>query len=97
MTAEGGEAEASGREAEASGREAVEALGFEVAMAELEEIVRRLESGEVELEASIAMYERGALLKRHCEAKLRAATEKVERLVVGSDGEVRATESADIE
>ena len=57
MTAEGGEAE----EAE---REGVEALGFEVAMRELEEIVRRLESGEVELEESIAMYERGALLKQ---------------------------------
>ncbi len=90
MTAEGGEAE----EAE---REGVEALGFEVAMRELEEIVRRLESGEVELEESIAMYGRGALLKQHCDAKLRAAAEKVERLVVGSDGEVQATESADVE
>ncbi len=90
MTAENGEA-GNGAGAE------IENLDFEVAIRELEEIVRRLEGGEVALEESIAIYERGALLKRHCEAKLRAATEKVERLVVGPDGEVRGTEPAEFE
>ncbi len=90
MTAENGEA------GNGAGGE-IESLDFESAMRELEEIVRRLEGGDVALEDSIAIYERGALLKRHCEAKLKAATEKVERLVVGADGEVRGSEPADIE
>lgn len=53
-------------------------LSFEAAMAELEEVVRKLESGQVALEESIQLYERGAALKAHCDAKLRAAEEKVE-------------------
>lgn len=56
------------------------ALSFEAAMAELEDVVRRLESGAVALEESIALYERGAALKAHCDAKLRAAEEKVEMI-----------------
>lgn len=56
------------------------ALSFEAAMAELEEVVRKLESGAVALEESIALYERGAALKAHCESKLRAAEEKVEMI-----------------
>lgn len=61
-------------------------LNFEKALAELEEIVRRLEAGDVSLEESIEIYTRGALLKRHCEAKLRAAEEKIEKVVLGPDG-----------
>lgn len=61
-------------------------LDFEKALAELEEIVRRLEAGDVSLEESIEIYTRGALLKRHCEAKLRAAEEKIEKVVLGPDG-----------
>lgn len=61
-------------------------LNFERALAELEEIVRRLEAGDVSLEESIEIYTRGALLKRHCEAKLRAAEEKIEKVVLGPDG-----------
>ncbi len=61
------------------------ALSFEAAMAELEDVVRKLESGSVALEESIALYERGAALKAHCDAKLRAAEEKVE-LIRSRDG-----------
>ena len=72
-------------------------LNFEAAIQALEEIVRQLESGEVGLENSIEMYSRGTLLKRHCEEKLRAASERVERIVVGSAGEVAGTEPAEID
>ncbi|GAB4526097.1 MAG: exodeoxyribonuclease VII small subunit [Amphiplicatus sp.] len=65
-------------------------LSFEKALAELEEIVRKLEEGQVALEESIALYERGAALKAHCEAKLKAAQEKIEKIVVDESGSVRA-------
>ena len=71
------------------------ALSFEEAMNALEEIVGKLESGEVGLEDSIDMYTRGTLLKRHCEEKLRAASEKVERIVVGPAGEAAGVEPAE--
>jgi exodeoxyribonuclease VII small subunit len=58
----------------------IAALSFEAAMAELEDVVRKLESGQVALEESIQLYERGAALKAHCDAKLRAAEEKVEMI-----------------
>jgi exodeoxyribonuclease VII small subunit len=61
-------------------------LSFEQALAELEQIVSRLESGQAPLEASIAMYERGAALKAHCEARLEAARLRVEKIVVGAGG-----------
>ena len=56
--------------------------------AELETIVQKLEGGGASLEASIDLYGRGSLLRRHCEAKLKAAQEKVERIVVGESGAV---------
>jgi len=68
----------------------VPALTFEKALAELEAIVQKLESGSVDLEESIALYERGALLKAHCEAKLKAAQERIEKIVVAGDGKPRA-------
>ncbi len=68
------------------------ALSFEQALAELERIVGQLESGQAPLEESIALYERGARLKAHCEARLEAARLKVEKIVVGRDG---AAERAD--
>lgn len=67
----------------------IAALSFEKAMAELEEIVAKLESGKAELEGSIELYERGAKLKAHCEAKLKAAQEKIEKIVVGGDGKAK--------
>ncbi len=71
----------------------IEKLSFEKALGELEEIVRKLESGAAELEASIELYERGAALKAHCEAKLKSAQEKIEKIVVGGDGKP-ATQAA---
>ena len=63
-------------------------LSFEEALSELEVIVQRLEAGDVSLEESIEIYTRGALLKRHCESKLRAAEEKIEKVVLSPDGRV---------
>jgi exodeoxyribonuclease VII small subunit len=70
----------------------VEKMSFEEALAELEGIVRQLEAGEVELEKSIAIYERGAALKAHCDARLKSAELKVEQIVQGANGP--ATEPA---
>ena len=55
----------------------VSEMSFEQAMGELEQVVSQLDRGDVALDASIKLYERGALLKAHCEAKLREAEEKV--------------------
>ena len=66
------------------------AMSFEDALAELEQIVRRLEGGQVRLDDAIQCYERGALLKRHCEKKLNEAQQRVDRIVVGADGSVSA-------
>ena len=68
----------------------IEALSFEDALAELEQIVRRLETGSGKLDESISAYERGALLKRHCEAKLREAQARVDKIVIEADGSVKA-------
>lgn len=65
----------------------VDGMTFEEALRELEEIVTRLERGQVDLEDSITLYERGAALKAHCEAKLKAAELRVEKIVVGPGGE----------
>ncbi|HZZ34512.1 MAG TPA: exodeoxyribonuclease VII small subunit [Caulobacteraceae bacterium] len=61
-------------------------LSFEAALEELERIVAELESGKAELERSISVYERGAQLKAHCEAKLKEAQLRVEKIVVGPAG-----------
>lgn len=74
----------------------IQSLSFEAALAELERIVEQLERGEVELEKSIGLYERGAALKAHCEARLKDAQLKVDKLVVGGDGSVSA-EPADMD
>ena len=66
------------------------AMSFEDALAELEQIVRRLEGGQVKLDEAILSYERGAQLKRHCEGKLNEAQQRVERIVIGPDGVVTA-------
>ena len=68
----------------------ISALSFEEALAELEVIVRQLEEGKGRLDEAIDAYSRGAQLKRHCEAKLAEAQAKVERIVVGSDGQISA-------
>jgi len=61
-------------------------MSFEEAMTELEAVVGQLERGDVALEESITLYERGAALKAHCEAKLKAAEEKVAAIQLDSDG-----------
>jgi exodeoxyribonuclease VII small subunit len=61
-------------------------MTFEQALSELEQIVGRLESGQAPLEDSIRLYERGALLKAHCEAKLKEASLRVEKIVLGAGG-----------
>jgi exodeoxyribonuclease VII small subunit len=72
----------------AASQEPVAGLSFEVALRELESIVARLESGQVDLEESISIYERGSQLKAHCDAKLKDAQAKVEKIVVSGDGSI---------
>ena len=66
------------------------AMSFEDALAELEQIVRRLEAGQVKLDDAILFYERGAQLKRHCEQKLNEVQQRVDRIVIGPDGAIAA-------
>jgi exodeoxyribonuclease VII small subunit len=68
------------------------ALSFEQALGELERIVAQLERGDVPLEDSLALYQRGAALRTHCENKLKGAQLKVEQIVLASDG-VRVEEA----
>jgi len=70
-------------------------LSFEDALSRLESIVSRLESGQAPLEESITLYEEGALLKAHCESRLKAAQLRVEKIVVGADGQARGVEPAE--
>jgi exodeoxyribonuclease VII small subunit len=65
-------------------------LGFEDALKQLEDIVRDLESGKGKLEDAITSYERGAALKQHCERKLAEAQMKIEKIMLGADGSVKA-------
>jgi exodeoxyribonuclease VII small subunit len=69
----------------------IAAMSFEDAMKALEQVVRDLESGNVELEKSIALYERGAALKAHCEKKLKDAEEKVAKITLGENGQPAGT------
>jgi exodeoxyribonuclease VII small subunit len=66
----------------------IAAMSFEDALAELEQIVRRLEGGQVKLDEAIMSYERGAQLKRHCEKKLNEAQQRVDRIVTGPEGAI---------
>ena len=63
-------------------------MSYEAALAELDEIIARLERGDVELEAAITAYERGAALTRHCADLLDRTEQKITQLVVGAAGEV---------
>ena len=73
----------------------IAALPFEAALKELEQIVTRLERGDVPLEESIAIYARGEALKARCDALLKAAELMVETIRLGSDGQPRGTEPLD--
>ncbi|WP_349359745.1 exodeoxyribonuclease VII small subunit [Stappia sp.] len=72
-------------------------LSFEVALKELEEIVGRLERGDVPLEESIQLYSRGDALRRHCDKLLKAAEAKVEKIQLAADGRPAGTEPLDVD
>lgn len=71
-------------------------LSFEAALQQLEEIVQKLEAGQGKLEDAIESYERGAALKRHCEAKLQEAQQKVDKIVAASGGVLRSEPAEDV-
>jgi len=72
-------------------------LPFERAIEELESIVKRLEEGKVPLEESVAIYERGEVLKRHCEDLLRQAEARVQKITLDAAGNPTGTEPLDVE
>ena len=74
----------------------IKKMSFEEALDELESIVRELESGQGALDDAINAYARGAHLKKHCEAKLKDAQTRIEKIVTGPDGEIE-TVPADLE
>jgi exodeoxyribonuclease VII small subunit len=71
------------------------AMTFEEALRALEDVVRRLESGEVPLDDSITLYERGEALRKHCQARLDAAQARIEKIVAGPDGQAAGTRPFD--
>jgi len=73
----------------------VEEMSFETAMKELERVVDKLERGDVALDASIALYERGAQLKKRCEDELKRAEEKVAAITLDANGQPAGTQPLD--
>jgi exodeoxyribonuclease VII small subunit len=70
-------------------------MSFEDALKALEDVVRKLETGEVPLDDSIALYERGERLRKHCQARLDAAQARIEKIVQGPGGEAVGLEPFD--
>ena len=75
----------------------ISALSFEKALAALEDIVARLEAGKVDLEESIKIYERGEALRKHCEAKLKEAEARIEKITLDPSGKPMGTAPLDVE
>ncbi|MGO4172362.1 exodeoxyribonuclease VII small subunit [Bosea sp. TAF32] len=75
----------------------VATLPFEAAMKELEGIVARLERGDVPLEESIAIYTRGEALKARCDALLKHAEARIERITLSADGKPTGTTPLDVD
>jgi exodeoxyribonuclease VII small subunit len=75
----------------------IKTLSFEKALALLEEIVAKLESGKVDLEESIKIYERGESLRKHCETKLAEAEARIEKITLGANGKPTGTAPLDVE
>lgn len=71
-------------------------MNFEAALDELKAIVAKLEQGQGTLDSAIGDYDRGAALKRHCDAKLREAQAKIEKISLSADGEAKS-EAFDVE
>ena len=74
---------------------AIAQMSFEDALRALEDVVRKLESGEVPLDESIGLYERGELLRKHCQARLDAAQARIEKIVAGPDSKAAGVEPFD--
>ena len=72
-------------------------LSFETALAELEQIVARLEGGRVDLEDSIKIYERGEALRKHCDAKLAEAEARIEKITLSPQGKPTGVTKLDVE
>ncbi len=70
-------------------------LSFEEAMAELESVVRQLEGGKIKLEEAVSVYERGILLKKHCEEKLKQAKSKIDKLIIEDNNTIVGREDFD--
>ncbi len=76
---------------------AITVMPFEAAMKELEAIVEKLERGQVALEESIAIYERGEALKAHCDRLLKSAEARIEKITLSRDGKPTGTTPLDAE
>ncbi|WP_285019837.1 exodeoxyribonuclease VII small subunit [Novosphingobium sp. fls2-241-R2A-195] len=74
----------------------IDTLSFEDSLRALETIVRQLESGDVPLEDSISLYEKGEKLRQHCQKRLDAAQARIERIVAGPDGAATGTQPFDL-
>ena len=72
-------------------------MNFETALAELETIVAKLESGKVDLEESIRIYERGEALRKHCESKLAEAEARIEKITLSPQGKPTGVTKLDLE
>jgi exodeoxyribonuclease VII small subunit len=75
----------------------IKTLSFEKSLALLEEIVAKLESGRVDLEESIKIYERGEALRKHCETKLAEAETRIEKITLGANGKPTGTVPLDVD
>lgn len=73
----------------------IEQMSFEEALKALEGVVEALEGGQVSLERSLDLYERGERLRKHCEDRLKAAELRVEKIVTGADGKAAGTRPLD--
>lgn len=80
-----------------TGAQDIASLNFEEAMAALENVVAKLESGNAPLEQSIALYTRGTKLKAHCEAKLKDAQAKIEKITLDENGAAAGTQPFDVD
>lgn len=79
----------------ASKSDDISALPFEQALKELEDIVGKLESGDVALEESISLYERGEKLKKHCEKQLKSAEQRIEKITASAQGKATGVSPMD--
>lgn len=73
----------------------IEKMTFEEAMAELETVVRQLESGKAKLDEAVSVYERGVKLRDFCAKKLENAKSKIDKLIIGKDGSIQGKEDFD--